>query len=325
MKMKMFVLGVAILLAAGASTVFAAPEKYPSKTIEIYCPYVAGSSMDNMARLFADIAPKYTGQSMVVVNKPGASGSLTAAEVIKGKPDGYKIAQLANMFFASTMNIQKVPFNPDDLVPIGNFMEYRLGMAVKADSPYKTLNDLLQDAKKNTGSLKWGHPGRGTSLHTVALSIFKKTGVQAIDVPYKGSPEVLAALLGGHINAASLPYGTVRENVRAGQIRYLTFYSNRRFADQPKVPNIVESGFPDAAKFATFVALFVHKDTPEHIKKYLTQLGKQVYDDPRFRKLVDVGGEDPVYGDPEFVKESIKKAEEVSVPLLKELGLYIGK
>lgn len=318
-------LAITVILAGTALTAAAAEEKYPSRTIEIYCPYVAGSSMDNMARLFADIAPKYTGQPMVVVNKPGAAGSLTAAEVIKSKPDGYKIAQLANLFFASTAHIQKIPFDPNDLVPIGNFMEYRLGMAVKADSPYKTLNDLLQDAKKNAGSLKWGHPGRGTSLHTIALSIFKKTGIQGVDVPYKGSPDVLAALLGGHINAASLPYGTVRENVRAGQIRYLTFYSDHRFSDQPNVPHIVELGFPDAAKLATFVALFVHKDTPEPIKQYLVRLGKQIYDDPRFRKLVDVGGEDPVYGDPEFVKKAIKSAEDVSVPLLKELGLYVGK
>lgn len=325
MKKRLLIAGVILLLIAGSGVTAVAAEKYPSKAIELYCPYGPGSSMDTMARLIAEIAPKYTGQPIVVVNKPGASGSLAAAEVISAKPDGYRIVSLANLFFASTMKIQKVPFSPDDLVPIANFMEYRLGMAVKADSPFKTLNDLLANAKKNSGQLKWGHPGRGTSLHTIALHIFKKTGVQAVDVPYKGSPEVLAALLGGHIDAASVPYGTVKENVRAGQVRYLTFYSDHRYTDQPNVPSIVELGFPDAAKLATDVALFVHKNTPEHIKKYLIGVSKQIYDDPRFKKLADIGGEDPKFGGPEFVKESIMKAEEVSVPILKEVGLYQGK
>ncbi len=322
---KKLTLTLAALLVWGASTAAIAADSYPTKPIELFCPYVAGSSMDSMARLIADIAPKYTGQPMVVVNKPGASGSLAAAEVISSKPDGYKLVTLANVFFSSTMKIQKVPFNPDDLIPIGNFMEYRLGMAVKADSPFKTLNDLLEYAKKNPGSLNWGHPGRGTTLHTIALMVMKKAGAKSVDVPYKGSPEVLAALLGGHIKAASVPYGTVKENVRAGQIRYLAFYSDHRFSDQPNVPSIVELGYPEPAKLATLVGVYAHKNTPEPVKNYLVALAKKVYDDPRFRKLADVGGEDPKFGGPEYVKESIRKSEELSVPMLKELGLYIGK
>ncbi len=298
---------------------------YPSKPMELVCPFPAGASMDVMARLIADIAPKYTGQPMVVTTKTGASGSLAAADVISAKPDGYKLVTLANLFFSSTVHIQKVPFNPDDLVPIGNFMEYRIGMAVRSDSRWKTFNDLLEYAKKNPGQLKWGHSGRGTSLHVAALHVFKKAGAQAVEVPYKGSTEVLTALLGGHIDAGSVPYGTAKENVRAGQIRYLTFWTDQRYKDQANVPSIAELGFPDAAKLSTYVAVFVHKNTPEPVKKYLVTLAKQVYDDPKFRKLEEMGGEDQRYGSPEFVRESIRKAEAVGVPILKELGLYIGK
>ncbi len=325
MRSRFLVLVSAVLLVGAFSPCVWAAGGYPAKPIELVCPFPAGASMDVMARLIADIAPKYTGQPMVVTTKTGASGSLAAADVISAKADGYKLVTLANLFFSSTVHIQKVPFNPDDLVPIGNFMEYRIGMAVRSDSPWKTFNDLLDYAKKNPGQLKWGHSGRGTSLHVAPLYVFKKTGAQTVEVPYKGSTEVLTALLGGHVNAGSVPYGTAKENVRAGQIRYLTFYSEQRYKDQQNVPSIAELGFPDAAKLSTYVAVFAHKNTPEPIKKYLVTLAKQIYDDPKFRKLEEMGGEDQKYGGPEFVRDSIKRAETVGIPILKELGLYIGK
>ena len=110
-------------------------ERVPPQPIEIYCPYLPGSSMDMTARLIGTIASKYLSQPMVVVNKAGASGSLCAAEVIRSKPDGYKLAILANLFFATTVKTQKITFDPNDLIPIANFMEYKLGIAVKGDSP----------------------------------------------------------------------------------------------------------------------------------------------------------------------------------------------
>ena len=312
MMIKIIVIAVTILLGGGFSASAPAAENYPARAVELYCPYEAGTSMDVMVRLIADIAPKYMGQPMVVVNKPGASGSLAAAEVISGKPDGYKLVSLANLFFASTIHIQKVPFSADDLTPIANFMEYRLCMVVRADSPFKTLKDVIEYARKNPGSLKWSHPGRGTSLHTVALSVFQKAKVQTIDVPFKA--ELLSSLLGGHVHVGSFPYGLVMESVRAGQIRCLAFYGDHRYKDQPNVPSIAELGFPDAAKLATDAALFVRRNTPEHIKNYLIGVSKQIYDDPRFARLPDMGGEDPKYGGPRVAKESIKRAEEITFP-----------
>ena len=116
MKNRAAVLAAALSLLAGLPAAAWAAGDYPVKPIELYCPYVPGSSMDVMARLIGEIAPKYIGQPIVVVNKPGAAGSLAAAEVISAKPDGYKMTTQANMFFATTTKIQKIPFNPDDLV-----------------------------------------------------------------------------------------------------------------------------------------------------------------------------------------------------------------
>ena len=324
MLKKLLILIVAMILAESIPIQTVKGKEFPTKPIEIICPYTPGSSMDLVSRLVADIAPKYLGQPVVVVNKPGAAGSIAAADVISSKPDGYKFITMTSFFFAATVKTQKVPFNPDDLVPIANFVEYRIGMLVKGDSPWKTLGDLLDYARKNPGKLRWAHPGRGVSIHISGLLIFRKAGVETVDVPYKGSPEVLTALLGGHVDAGTTPYGTVKDHAKAGKVRYLTVFSDRRYSDPSDVPCAVELGFPEAA-IPTFVGLYAHKNTPEDIKKTLIDAFKKTYDDPEFKKGIENFGEEPRFGGPEFIKEAIKKGGEVGIPILKELGLYVGK
>jgi len=319
-------LAIAVLISFGGILVqIATAADYPTKAIEIVCPYTPGSSMDIMSRIIADLAPKYLKQSVVVTNKPGAAGSLAAADVISSKPDGYKLVALTNFFFATTIKTQKVPFEQNDLVPIANFMEYKLGMIVKGDSPWKTLGDLLDYAKKNPGKLKWAHTGRGITLHLNGLIIFRKAGVETIDAPYKGSPEKLAALLGGHVDASTMVYGAVKDHVKTGKVRYLVFFSDRRFSDPSDVPSAVELGFPEAAKLVTYIGLYAHKNTPEDVKKVLIEAFKKTYEDPEFKKGIEKMGDEPRFEGPEFMKESIKRGEEIGVPLIKELGLYVGK
>jgi tripartite-type tricarboxylate transporter receptor subunit TctC len=297
---------------------------YPARPLEIICPYAPGSTTDIALRVITDVGSKHFGQPMVVVNKPGAGGALAAADVISSKPDGYKAFWGAQVFFATTTKTQKVPFNPDDLAPLANFVELKMGMVVRADSPFKTFDDLLDYAKKSQGQFKWAHVGRGITLHMSGLIIFKKAGIATVDVPYKGTSEVLVALLGGHVDAGSLAYGAVSEHVKAGKARYLMFYADKRFKDQPNVPTAVELGFPDAV-LPTYFGLYVHKDTPEPIKKALVEVCKKISEDPETRKGIERLGEEPRFGGPEFMRDAIKKQEAIGIPILKEIGLYIGK
>ena len=321
----LFLTCVAVLLFTGVfwtGLVSAAP--YPEKPLEIICPYAPGSTTDILLRVITDVGSKYFGQPMVVVNKPGAGGALAAADVISSKPDGYKVFWGAHVFFATTIKTQKVPFNPDDLAPLANFVELKMGMVVKGDSSFKNFDDLLNYARKAQGQFKWAHVGRGIGLHMSGMVIFRKAGIATIDVPYKGTAEALVALLGGHVDAASLAYGAMSEQVAAGKARYLMFYTDKRFKDHPDVPTAVELGFPNAV-LPAFFGLYVRRDTPEPIRKVLAETCKKITEDPETRKGIERVGEAPRFGGPEFVREEIRKQEAVGIPILKELGLYVGK
>jgi tripartite-type tricarboxylate transporter receptor subunit TctC len=323
--LKSLLLILGIFLAVSFLVNPAAGKEYPTKTIEILCPYPPGSAVDIMIRLAADVGPKYLGQPVVVVSKPGAAGSVAAADVISSKPDGYRLATMANAYFAVTIKTQKVPFDQNDLIPIANFIEYKLGMFVKGDAPWKTLNDLLDYGRKNPGKVRWAHSGRGLTTDMNGLTIFRQAGVDAIDVPFKGSPASLAALLGGHVDAAAIPYGTAVDQVKAGKARCVVFFSNKRYGMPADVPCAGELGFPNAGKLTTLFGLYAHKDTPQDIRGILLDACKKIYDDQDFQNGVEKIGEELRFGGPEYLKDTIKEGESIGVPILKELGLYLEK
>jgi len=326
MRKKALIVISATLMVGSILAHPAAGRDYPTKMIEIVAPMTPGSPTDMTARLAAEIAPKYLGQPVVVVNKPGAGGSLGAAEVASSKPDGYKLLTAISNFFALTVKTQKIPYDPSTLTPVASFTQLVNGVFVRGDSPWKTFNELLEHGRKNPGTLRWSHTGRGLGSQMATLLMFKKGGVETIDIPYKGVPEKLAALLGGHVDAADLTYGTVKDQVRAGKIRLLVVANDRGLPDLPDAPSAFDLGFQDAAKLNTYCGLFMHKDTPEEIKKILIEAFRKTYEDPEFRKgIIEKVGDEPRFGGPEFMSEAIKRSEQVGVPWLKELGLYVGK
>ena len=297
-------------------------EEYPTRPIELLCSYSPGSSVDIAARIVAEVAPKYLRQPMVVVSKLGAGGSIAAADVVSSKPDGYKLTQQSQAYFATTTKTQKLLFDPTLLTPIANIYQLKVGLLVKGDSPWKSLADLLDFAKKNPGKLRWTHTGRGVPPHLAGMSIFRKAGVITIDVPYKGTPEAIAAILGGHADAYSGPYGAVKEQHRAGLVKYLVFYATKRYSEPSEVPCALELGFSDAAKLRVLFGVYAHKNTPEKVKKTLIDAFKKIYEDPQFKKEMEKLGDELIYGDPEFLMKAIEESEEAGVPILKELGLY---
>lgn len=300
-------------------------QAYPTKPVELYHHHSPGGAYDLVARIIAKIAPKYFPQPIVVVSKPGSS-VISAAEIVNAPPDGHRLLMTGHGFFATTIWTLKMPYDPEDLIPLANFIEIsRPGLLVRSDSPFKTFDDLIAHGKKNPGQLRWGHPGYAHFHVMGTYLIFKRAGIKTIDVPFKGTPEALAALLGGHVDAGPFVHGMVTEQLKAGKVRYLLMYSEKRYKDQQDVPTSVEKGYTEPALLGAYTGLYVHRKTPPAIVKTLTDLCKKIYDDPEYVPAVEKIGQDPLYGDAEFLKKMIKKQAEIGIPILKELGLYVPK
>ena len=321
MKRKVFLLILTAISVGSISIHPAMGEGYPTEPIEIVCPFTPGGTVDTLTRLVADIVPKYLKQPVVVLNKPGGALTIGASYVIKSKPDGYKLIMLDNFFLGYLKVMIKMPFDPNDLVPIANMMETKLGLNVRGDAPWNTLHELLEDAKKNPGKISWAHTGRGKSTHLNGLLLSRKAGVDMVEVPYKGTPEMISALLGGHIDVSAMAYGPVKAMVKAGKVRYLMFFSDQRYADPSDVPSATEVGFPEVGMVPTRFGLYAHKETPENIKRILEGIAEKVYKDPEFQKGIERFGEEPRFMDSKSLMENIKEAEKIYIPIIKELGL----
>ncbi|MGL5002174.1 MAG: tripartite tricarboxylate transporter substrate binding protein, partial [Casimicrobium sp.] len=189
------------ILAAlgGAAATIALPrvafaqEKFPSRPITLICPWPPGGSSDAVMRALAESAGKALGVSIVVENKPGAGGTLGAAAMVTTKPDGYTITQLPLGIYRIP-HMQKTSFDPiKDLTHVICLTGYTFGIAVPADSPFKTLEDMVKAAKAQPGAINYGHTGIGTTPHLAIEEFSQKAGITLNHIPYKGSAEILAA------------------------------------------------------------------------------------------------------------------------------------
>ena len=238
--------GTGAALLAGRELVrpAAAQAKFPSKPITLIIPWPAGSATDVWHRAMAAPAERLLGQPVIVENKAGASGTLGPATMAAGaKPDGYTVAHIPITVLRQP-SIQKVSWNPlTDFSWIIGMSGFLFGTVVRADSPHKTLKDLIEFARANPGKVTYGSPGAGTSLHLGMEQIARHAGINWTQVPFKGSVESVAALEGGHITCLAggtdwLPMAL------AGRLRVLAIWSEKRIPEFPETPTLAEAGFP---------------------------------------------------------------------------------
>lgn len=269
-----------IALAVGAAS--ATAQSYPSKPISLIVPWPAGGSTDTHLRAFAQVASKYVGQTIIVENKPGASGMLGPATMAKtARPDGYSLSQLAVSAFR-VPHIQKVDWDPlKDFTYIIGISGYTFGVVVKSDSPLKTLNDLVAWARSNPGKLSYGSTGNGTSPHLLMEELGMKTGVQFLHVPFKGNADSTQALLGGHVMAQSDATGWGR-HVDAGAMRLLVTFGDKR--TKWNAPTAKELGI-DIVSYSPYGIVSPAGLDPK-IRSFLHDAFKKALDDPEHMKML---------------------------------------
>jgi tripartite-type tricarboxylate transporter receptor subunit TctC len=219
-----------------------AQDKFPNRPITLIAPWPAGGSSDAVMRAFAESAGRVLGGTVIVENKPGVGGTLGASAMLQAKPDGYTLTQLPLGIYRLP-HMQKMPFDPvKDLTHIVCLTGYTFGLAATMDAPYKTLKEMVAYAKANPGKVAYGHTGTGTTPHLAIEEFATKAGIQLTDIPYKGSAEIMQAILGGHIQLMS---GTPEfaPHVKAGKLRLLATLGRERNKAFPEVPTVKESGW----------------------------------------------------------------------------------
>ena len=228
------------ILVLGSSQVSAA---YPERPITLLVGFAPGGSMDLSARALAGSVEKILKQPVVIESKAGGTGTVALAAMLSQNPDGYTLCATPSSVIIRVSQMQQVPFKPfKSFRPMIGFATPPLGIVVKSDSPWKNLKDLVNEAKKNPGKIKYATTGVGSTTHAAVDEIAFKEKLQMIHVPYKGSIEALTSLMGGHVEFASLTSEFVA-SVKSGQTRVLATMSEKRSPKFPKTPTLKEEGY----------------------------------------------------------------------------------
>jgi len=280
MKLKKMVMLATLLvfsLSFLTAPVFAA---YPDRPITMIVAYSAGGGTDVGARAFAPYLEKYLGQTIVIINKPGAGGELGFTEIVNSKPDGYTIGFSNTPTFISIPIQRKTRFSVDMAAPIANIVDDPSAISVQSDSEIKSLEDLIAYAKANPGKVTYGSSGVGSDDHLAVLAFMRKAGIDMRHVPFSGEANVRAALLGGHIMVGSMNLSGSLPYQKEGKIKILAQMGRERWDAAPNVPTMTEQGFPIV--FGATRGLSAPAGTPDDILTTLSDAVKKAVADPGF-------------------------------------------
>lgn len=221
----------------------AAAQEFPNKPIELIVGFAPGGGTDMAARALASGDTKYLGQPIEVINKAGASGVLAAQYVTAAKPDGYTLLMGGGSETIAVGHFRKLPYDPiGGFECVMNVVRQSISISVRADSPWKTFQDFVADAKKNPDKYSYASSGVGSLYHAAGMVLEKRTGIQLRHVPFKGGAETLTAVLGGHVDLAVSAPDEAFALIEAKKVRPLVVFSATRDALIPDVPTLKEVG-----------------------------------------------------------------------------------
>ena len=280
--MKKFLALTLLLLLSVSGTAFAA---YPTEPVTMIVAYAAGGSTDILARITAKYLEAELKEPFVVVNKPGAAGSVGFTSIAKAKPDGYTIGliNLSGVIVNPIVQPDVVRYRITDFAGIANVVTDPGVFCVKADSSIKTLADLIEAAKANPGKLSISHEGAGSGDHLGVVEFMKKAGIELNPVPFEGDAPAKAALLGGHIDVLAVNVSEVAEMVNTGQLRALAVQNPKRSVELPEVPTFAELGFPTVMQGTASRGFAAPKDIPAEALDVLVEAMKKIVASPEYQ------------------------------------------
>jgi tripartite-type tricarboxylate transporter receptor subunit TctC len=278
-------LALAFLVSAAAA------QDYPAKPIKLIVPFPPGGGTDISARTLANKLSESAKWTFVVENKPGAGGNLGVEQAVRSPADGYTlvIGQTSNLAINPSL-YAKLPYDPlKDLSPVALIVSAPVVLVVSADSPYRSLADLLSAAK--SAPVTYASPGNGTVSHLAGELLQRASGVKLTHVPYKGAAQAMTDTLGGQVQSFMSSVPSALSHIRSGRLRALAVTSAKRSPELPSVPTVAESGYP-GFEANTWYGLLAPAGTPAFVVARLNAEVNRALATPEVRgRLASEGGE----------------------------------
>ncbi len=315
-----------VMAAALAFGGAAQADAYPDKPIKLIVPSGAGGSTDTAARIMAINIQDHIGQPIIVVNKKGASGSVGINFALKAKPDGYMLMEgmIGGHVLHPAMNASS-GYTPADYTPIAMTQMNPNVLVVKADSPYKTLKDLLDAIKADPGKLKFSHAGAG-SIHFFGIHLLLKTaGLDkdaAVAIPYKGGKNAMAGLLRGEADFHQTNLVSAIDFIESGKVRALAVTTKKRLSHFPDIPTYTELGYPGVDIFG-WRGVIGPKGLPKEIVDTWAKAVQETMERKGWKKMVKAVGDVPHYMGPEEFKKQIETDFARYRQMAEDLGILV--
>lgn len=259
--------------------------KYPTKPIQMVVPMPAGGPSDVTARTMEKLSKKYLGQPMVIVNKPGAGGALGFNSIVDSRKDGYTIGLVATNMLLQPIYGNASHNYPQVMDPIAQAVYSPIVIGVPFDAKWKTLDDLIKDAKANPNTIKYAYTNVGSLPHVVSGMFTMQTGVKMDSVPFQGGADSLTALLGKHVQVLFTQVTELKNHAKDQKVRILAIAADKRLPNLPDIPTFKENSLNIVA--STWFGIAAPKGVPANEKATLTTGFKNIINDPDFKKTVE--------------------------------------
>lgn len=265
---------------------------YPTKPIRFIVPFTAGSGTDVIARTLGDTMSKGLGQPIIIDNKPGAGGTIAAAQVAKGEPDGYAVLIHSSGHALNPAIYPSLPYDTvRDLTGITPLAALPNVLVVSPERGWKTLADLIAAAKAKPGALNYASAGIGSATHMNGEKFKLQAGVEAVHVPFKGTPEALSDVIGGRNDWFFAPLSSALPLIKDGKLLALAVSTPQRTPALPQVPTTVEAGVP-GSDYTFWVGMFVPAATPAATVKRLHEEALKALAQPEVKERMTKLGAD---------------------------------